>query len=84
MSLMSERRKCLGGCGRWLTDPVSIARGYGKHCAELHGILVAPPARRPSATTRRPPTTRTDPPVEPIPGQTELPLVDHQPTLWSL
>ncbi|MBL3664464.1 hypothetical protein JL475_00190 [Streptomyces sp. M2CJ-2] len=79
-----ERRLCEGGCGRWLTDPVSIARKFGKRCAERLGILVAPPARRPSATTRRPPAVRTDPPVEHCPGQTELPLVDHQPTLWSI
>jgi len=79
-----QPRKCLGNCGRWLTNKESIARGYGKHCAEAHGIPVAAPARRPSAVTRRPPVARTDPPVEIHPGQTALPLVDHQPTLWSI
>jgi hypothetical protein len=68
-------RKCLGGCGRWLTDPESLARGYGKTCAGRHGIdtSLTPAARTPPAS-----------PVPSIPGQTELPLTDHQPTLWSL
>jgi len=79
---MPERRKCEGGCGRWLSDPESIARNYGRVCAERLGIS---PARRLGATSnRRPPATRTDPPVEPIPGQTALELQPMQPSLWSL
>lgn len=68
--------KCLGGCGRRLTNPVSIARGYGKTCAERHGI----PAGLPTPAARTPAVA----PVPSMPGQTELPLADHQPTLWSL
>ncbi|MGW9397283.1 DUF6011 domain-containing protein [Streptomyces sp. NPDC055642] len=79
-----ERRKCEGGCGRWLSDPVSIARGYGRQCAERLGIPVVSPARRLAATVRRPPAVRTDPPVEIHPDQTALDLTDHQPSLWSL
>lgn len=61
-------------CGRLLADPVSRARGLGPVCAKrLQGRTARPP-RITSPTT--------DP--EPIPGQTELQLVDHQPTLWSL
>ncbi|MER5843238.1 hypothetical protein ABT099_23660 [Streptomyces prasinus] len=36
-------------------------------------------SRRPSATTRRPPAIRTDPPVEHCPGQTALDLQAMQP-----
>lgn len=75
-----SRRKCLGGCGRWLTNAESIALGYGRQCAAAHGIT---PARTIPARWPRP-VSRPDPPPEPIPGQTALPLVDHQPTLWSL
>lgn len=78
-----ERRKCEGGCGRWLSDPESLARNYGPVCAERLGIP-APPARRLATTTRRPPAIRTDPPVEIHPGQTEIPLTPFQPTLESL
>jgi len=61
-------------CGRPLRDPVSRARGLGPVCARRLGLA-----------TRHPPAIRaTDAPVEPMPGQTELPLIDHQPTLWSL
>ncbi|MFF2650563.1 DUF6011 domain-containing protein [Streptomyces sp. NPDC058045] len=59
-------------CGRLLHDPVSRVRGLGPVCARrLHGQ----PAARPMPAT---------PSVDRIPGQTELPLIDHQPTLWSL
>lgn len=71
----SRLRKCLGGCGRRLTDPESVARGYGKTCAERHGIDTSPPpaVRTPTAG-----------PVPVVPGQTELPLKPLQPSLWSL
>ncbi|MBR8638663.1 hypothetical protein KEF29_03455 [Streptomyces tuirus] len=76
------RRKCEGGCGRWLTSPDAVALGYGRICAERLGIPVDRPPR-----PRRPPrpATRTaDVPPEVHPDQTALPLVEHQPTLWSL
>lgn len=28
----AKRRKCEGGCGRWLTATVSLAVGYGADC----------------------------------------------------
>ncbi|MGW0579937.1 DUF6011 domain-containing protein [Streptomyces sp. NPDC002920] len=64
--------KCLGGCGRHLTDPASIARGYGKTCAERHGIPVSPPERKPARTL--PPRTSPTTTQQPHPGQTELPI----------
>jgi hypothetical protein len=77
---MPERRLCEGGCGRWLTDPVSVARRYGKQCAERLGIAPVRPAR-----PRRPrPAPRPDTPPEPIPGQVALELQPMQPSLWSL
>ena len=81
MSRLMSRRKRLGGCGRWLTDPEAIARGYGRICAERHDIPTDRPARR---TTRRPAARATDTPAEQIPGQVELPLIPFQPTLESL
>lgn len=76
-----SRRLCEGGCGRWLTTPASIALGYGRVCAERHGI--------PTGASRRPAPARTparaaEPPVEPIPGQTEIELQPFQPTLGSI
>jgi len=79
---MPKPRLCLGGCGRLLKSPAAVELGYGRVCAERHGIP-APPSRR-AATLRRPPAIRTDPPVEIGPGQTEIPLTPFQPTLESL
>ncbi|MFB7461254.1 DUF6011 domain-containing protein [Streptomyces sp. NPDC056188] len=63
---------CLGGCGRQLTSRISRRRGYGSDCwRKLHG--------RPALKPRR-----ITPASEVGPGQTELDLYDHQPTLWSL
>ncbi|WP_353963261.1 DUF6011 domain-containing protein [Streptomyces sp. NBC_01549] len=61
-------------CGRLLRDPASRVRGLGPVCARRLQGRTAP---RPSIAS---PTNRS----EPIPGQTELPLVEHQPTLWSI
>jgi hypothetical protein len=71
-----SRRKCRGGCGRWLTDPESLARGFGKRCAERHGIPTSPPPK----PARTPPAA----PTPQLPSQTELPLIPFQPTLESL
>lgn len=66
-------RRCL--CGRLLTDPASRARGLGPTCfRRLHG----------HTAPRRTPTTPPTTPAPVIDGQTELPLREHQPTLWSL
>lgn len=77
-----DRRKCLGNCGRWLTTPESIARGFGERCAELHGVPVDRPARRtpvPQSAARP-----AGPEVEIHPDQTVPPLQPMQPSLWSL
>lgn len=60
-------------CGRRLRNP-SLS-GLGPVCARRLGRTAAPSKR-----------ARTTPPAVPVhvPGQTELPLQDHQPTLWSL
>ncbi|MFE8961785.1 DUF6011 domain-containing protein [Streptomyces iakyrus] len=71
------RRKCEGGCGRWLKSPAAVALGYGRVCAERLGITT--PSRR-TATTNRP----TESAVEVHPDQAALPLHYHQPTLESL
>lgn len=78
-----SRRRC-AGCGRTLrTSPGP----YGPTCARK--LAGSPPDSRTGAPGPRLPTRRhkapTDAPTPPrIPGQTELPLTDHQPTLWSL
>lgn len=70
------RRKCAGGCGRWLTDPESLARGYGRVCAERHGITTPAARRLPAGGSGR------DAGVVPvIPGQTVLPLRPFQASL---
>jgi hypothetical protein len=61
-----------GACGRRLARP--SPSGLGPVCARRLGL-----------TSRKPPAIRgADTQPDRIPGQTELPLVDHQPTLWSL
>jgi hypothetical protein len=64
-----------GLCGRLLRDPASRAVGIGPTCQKRLSARTAP-RRTPAA----PPTT----PVPECEGQTELPLLEHQPTLWSL
>ncbi|MEV8353159.1 DUF6011 domain-containing protein [Streptomyces niveus] len=60
-------------CGRRLRTEASRARGAGPVCWR---------ATRPPV--HRPPTADLAARPEPIPGQTELELTPHQPTLWSL
>ncbi|MFJ3258471.1 DUF6011 domain-containing protein [Streptomyces sp. NPDC086771] len=58
-------------CGRPLRSEASRARGVGPIChRRTHG----------RAAVRIP----TPPADHHVPGQVELPLVHHQPTLWSL
>ncbi|MGW4663208.1 DUF6011 domain-containing protein [Streptosporangium sandarakinum] len=54
-------RRCRG-CPKLLTDPVSIARGYGPECAKRRGITTPAPARIPSRDGGHVPgqTTLTD------------------------
>ncbi|WP_093931555.1 DUF6011 domain-containing protein [Streptomyces sp. ok210] len=58
-------------CKRLLRSRASRARGFGPYCARALRRRIAP----------RTPPPAVDPP---IPGQTELPLQPHQPSLWSL
>lgn len=80
----AERRKCEGGCGRWLTAAVSLAVGYGADCLRKRAGS-SPTARSAPQGPGVPPSLsqRLTAPT-PCPGQTELPLSPMQPTLWSL
>lgn len=79
-----KRRKCEGGCGRWLRSAESVALGYGRVCAKK--LPQSSPTARtapqgPGVPPRR--SRRLTAPT-PCPGQTELPLTPMQPTLWSI
>lgn len=67
------------GRGREAVAPPSRAR-TGPLAAEQPSV--ARESRR--GGERQGDAQRADPASEQIPGQTELPLVHHQPTLWSL
>jgi hypothetical protein len=69
-------------CHRPLRDPESRSLGYGPDCARKHGLTPTKP-RRTSAIPRLKPAP-VPPAPDTIPGQTEIPLVFHQPTLESL
>ncbi|MFJ1696243.1 DUF6011 domain-containing protein [Streptomyces sp. NPDC088252] len=58
-------------CRRLLRSQTSRARGLGPHCARLLRGHTGAFVGLPAAEP-------------PIPGQVEIPLRDHQPTLWSL
>ncbi|WP_424863077.1 DUF6011 domain-containing protein [Streptomyces sp. MMS24-I29] len=65
-------------CGRRLADPASRARGIGPTCARATGAHTRPHLL---TSTHHLPTPRPDHHID---GQTELPLIHHQPTLWSV
>ena len=71
-------------CGTYLTNSESRSIGYGRDCARKRGLK--PPKRRRSSTrpARRPKPATVPPAPDALPGQTEIPLVFHQPTLESL
>ncbi|WHM30267.1 DUF6011 domain-containing protein [Streptomyces sp. BPPL-273] len=77
---MPGRRLCEGGCGRWLTTPASVALGYGRVCAERHGI----PTRRRTVPARPAPARVAEPAVAHCDGQTEIELQPMQPSLWAI
>lgn len=60
-------------CGRRLRSQESRARGVGPVCWAATRTPV-----------HRPPAAALGTAPEPIPGQTELDLEPHQPSLWSL
>lgn len=71
-------------CPRPLTNEESQRRGYGEKCGRDRG-LIPPKHRRPSLRpTRRPKPAAVPPAPDALPGQTELDLYFHQPTLESL
>ena len=76
-------RECRA-CHRPLQTPESQRLGYGPECAEKHGLK--PKKRRPAARPRvrrlKPAPAPPDP--DALPGQTEMALFFHQPTLDSL
>lgn len=78
---MTIRLKCQG-CHRPLKHPTPT--GYGPVCARRLG-LTPPTSRRPAGRpTRRPRPAAVPPAPDALPGQTELDLYFHQPTLESL
>jgi hypothetical protein len=60
-------------CGRRLRRPSPT--GLGPVCERR---------LRPRTAARNTPAAAVGGPVPPMPGQTEIPLVHHQATLWSL
>lgn len=80
---MTGRLECRG-CKRAMKHPTPS--GYGPVCAQRRG-LTPPKQRRPRTTPVRQLSLATvldQPPPEVIPGQTEIPLSFHQPTLESI
>lgn len=70
--MLADRPRCRE-CKRPLQRP--SPSGFGPVCERRRNARLAPvPAAR----------TPTAGPVPHVPGQTELPLAEHQPTLWSL
>lgn len=72
----AKRRKCEGGCGRWLTATVSLAVGYGPDClrkraGSLQDGRAAP--RGPGVPPRRS-QAPTATPVPACDGQIALPI----------
>ena len=64
------------GCHRRLKNPSPT--GYGPTCARKRGLTTRSPA------VRRPKPATVPPAADALPGQTEIPLVFHQPTLESI
>lgn len=78
--MTAKRRKCEGGCGRWLTAAMSLAVGYGPDClrkraGNASGARAAPQGPGvPPGLSQRLTATHTH---LPHPGQDELPLEDQ-------
>lgn len=75
---MTVRLECRG-CKRAMKNPTPS--GYGPVCARKKGLTPRKPRLRP---TPRPKPATVPPADNVIPGQTELALFHHQPTLDSL
>jgi len=68
------------GCRRAMKKPTPS--GYGPTCARKRGLL--PPRRRRSRAVPRLKPATVPPAPDALPGQTELQLFFHQPSLESL
>ena len=68
------------GCHRRLKNPSPT--GYGPTCARKRGLIPSKPRRTRSVPRPRPATVPPAP--DALPGQTELQLFFHQPSLESL
>lgn len=81
-----KRRKCEGGCGRWLRSAESVALGYGRVCAKKLPQSSQDGRSAPQSPGVPPgrPRALTATPAPVCVGQVEIPLVIHQPTLWSI
>lgn len=79
---MTEWVECRA-CHRPLRDPEARAIGYGRDCARKRGLLPPKKPRR-ARSVRRPKPATVPPAPDAIPGQDELPLFFHQPSLGSL
>ncbi|MER6092536.1 DUF6011 domain-containing protein [Streptomyces bluensis] len=71
-------------CDTPLTNPESQRLGYGRSCAEKRGLIPRRRRRRASPAVRRPKPATAPAAPDALPGQTELDLYFHQPTLESL
>jgi len=78
---MTQWSQCRS-CHRELRDPESRAIGYGPSCAAKRGLTPPKQQRTRSVPRRRPATVPPAP--DALPGQTELALFHHQPTLDSI
>ncbi|MEU5322965.1 DUF6011 domain-containing protein [Streptomyces sp. NPDC021056] len=70
-------------CPRPLNNPESQRRGYGEVCGRRRGLIRPKPRRARPAVPRLKPAT-VPPAPDALPGQTELDLFHHQPTLDSI
>jgi hypothetical protein len=80
----AKRRKCEGGCGRWLTATVSLAVGYGPDCLRKLPQSSQDGRSAPQGPGVPPGLSQRLTAPTPCVGQTELPLAPMQPTLWSI
>ena len=81
---MTERFTRCRFCPRPLTSEESQRRGYGEKCGRDRGLI--PPKGRLTRLrpARRPKPAPVPPAADALPGQDELPLYFHQPSLGSL
>lgn len=69
-------------CKRPLRSEEARRLGYGRDCARKRGLL--PPKQRRARAVPRPKPAFVPPAADALPGQEELPLYFHQPSLESI